>query len=144
MPLSCWAVHCFEKWFTLGWMQYLLDVAIKQRWHSFMCPRMTLTVGVNIHEGPHWQPHRRQSRVILEIIQPSYICWPMCRINKRGSDNAKCSIAKGSQGAVSIRKTVLPGMAIPMLKIRRPTGRLIFNMGIAIPGKTVFLIETLS
>ena len=29
-----------------------------------------------------------------------------------------------------------------MLKIRRPLGRLIFNMGIAIPGKTVFLIET--
>ena len=46
------------------------------------------------------------------------------------------------QGAVSIRKTVLLGMAIPMLKIRRPLGRLIFNMGIAIPGKTVFLIET--
>ena len=35
-------------------------------------------------------------------------------------------------GAVSIRKTVLPGMAIPMLKIRRPNGRLIFNIGIAI------------
>ena len=33
-------------------------------------------------------------------------------------------------------------MAIPMLKIRRPNGRLIFNMGIATPGKTVFLIET--
>ena len=29
-----------------------------------------------------------------------------------------------------------------MLKIRRPLGRLIFNMGIVIPGKTVFLIET--
>ena len=29
-----------------------------------------------------------------------------------------------------------------MLKIRRPLGRLIFNMGIAIPGKTVLLIET--
>ena len=29
-----------------------------------------------------------------------------------------------------------------MLKIRRPLGRLIFNMGIAIPGKTVVLIET--
>ena len=29
-----------------------------------------------------------------------------------------------------------------MLKIIRPLGRLIFNMGIAIPGKTVFLIET--
>ena len=36
------------------------------------------------------------------------------------------------EGAVSIRKTVLPGMAIPMLKIRRPNGRLIFNMEIAI------------
>ena len=39
---------------------------------------------------------------------------------------------KKEQGAVSIRKTVLPGMAIPMLKIRRPNGRLIFNMEIAI------------
>ena len=29
-----------------------------------------------------------------------------------------------------------------MLKIRRPLGRRIFNMGIATPGKTVFLIET--
>ena len=29
-----------------------------------------------------------------------------------------------------------------MLKIRRPLGRRIFNIGIAIPGKTVFLIET--
>ena len=37
-----------------------------------------------------------------------------------------------AQGAVSIRKTVLPGMAIPMLKIRRPNGRLIFSMEIAI------------
>ena len=52
------------------------------------------------------------------------------------------AIAAGALGAVSIRKTVLPGMAIPMLKIRRPNDRLIFNMGIAIPGKTVFLIET--
>ena len=49
---------------------------------------------------------------------------------------------KTLQGAVSIRKTVLLGMVIPMLKIRRPTGRLIFNMGIPIPGKTVFYIET--
>ena len=35
-------------------------------------------------------------------------------------------------GAVSIRKTVLPGMAIRMLKIRRPKGPLIFNMEITI------------
>ena len=41
-------------------------------------------------------------------------------------------MGRKNQGAVSIRKTVLPGMAIPMLKIRRPNGRLIFNMKIAI------------
>ena len=44
----------------------------------------------------------------------------------------KLDFPNGDQGAVSIRKTVLPGMAIPMLKIRRPNGRLIFNMEIAI------------
>ena len=43
----------------------------------------------------------------------------------------KIWIMMKNQGAVSIRKTVLPGMAIPMLKIRRPNGRLIFNMEIA-------------
>ena len=42
------------------------------------------------------------------------------------------NIAADDLGAVSIRKTVLPGMVIPMLKIRRPNGRLIFNMEIAI------------
>ena len=46
------------------------------------------------------------------------------------------------QGPVSIWKPSYIRMAISMLKIRRPLGRLIFNMGIAIPGKTVFLIET--
>ena len=45
---------------------------------------------------------------------------------------ARQAVIVTQQGAVSIRKTVLPGMAIPMLKIRRPNGRLIFNMEIAI------------
>ena len=45
-------------------------------------------------------------------------------------------------GPVSILRPYYLRMAISMLKIRRPLGRLIFNMGIAIPGKTVFLIET--
>ena len=62
--------------------------------------------------------------------------WDVCMDGWMGS------MKKDSQGPVSIRKTVFPGMGIPMLKIRRPVGRLIFNMGIAIPGKTVFLIET--
>ena len=52
------------------------------------------------------------------------------------------NILAKTQGAVSIRKTVLPGMAIPMLKIRRPNGRLIFNMEIPIPGKDGLYIET--
>ena len=46
------------------------------------------------------------------------------------------------QGPVSIYRPSYLRMVISMLKIRRPLGRLIFNMGIAIPGKTVFLIET--
>ena len=46
-------------------------------------------------------------------------------VNKIGRVN-------NTRGAVSIRKTVFPGMAIPMLKIRRPSDRLIFNMEIAI------------
>ena len=49
-------------------------------------------------------------------------------ICSHGDQNFKLGI----QGDVSIRKTVLPGMAIPMFKIRRPKGRLIFNMEIAI------------
>ena len=48
----------------------------------------------------------------------------------------------GGQGPVSIQRPSYLRMVISMLKIRRPLGRLIFNMGIAIPGKTVFLIET--
>ena len=54
--------------------------------------------------------------------------WPCARTNH--------------QGPVSILRPSYLCMAISMLKIRRPLGRLIFNMGIAIPGKTVFLIET--
>ena len=48
------------------------------------------------------------------------------------SDNTMLPHKVNILGAVSIRKTVLPGMAIPMLKIRRPNGRLIFNMENAI------------
>ena len=51
---------------------------------------------------------------------------------KDGSTALMLAADGGHLGAVSIRKTVLPGMAIPMLKIRRPSGRLIFNMEITI------------
>ena len=52
--------------------------------------------------------------------------------HKNVSSMAMSTANNKNLGAVSIRKTVLPGMAIPMLKIRRPNGRLIFNMEIAI------------
>ena len=52
------------------------------------------------------------------------------------------SFLEEGQGHVSIYRPSYLRMAISMLKIRRPLGRLIFNMRIAIPGKTVFLIET--
>ena len=52
--------------------------------------------------------------------------------NITGLMQERCNYIANAQGAVSIRKTVLPGMAIPMLKIRRPNVRLIFNMEIAI------------
>ena len=53
-------------------------------------------------------------------------------VNETRSPKWNYYIGHITLGAVSIRKTVLPGMAIPMLKIRRPNGRLIFNMEIAI------------
>ena len=53
-------------------------------------------------------------------------------ISNHHDDVGRSGYISGTLGAVSIRKTVLPGLAIPMLKIRRPNGRLIFNMEIAI------------
>ena len=55
-----------------------------------------------------------------------------CRLTSAGIMILKIRRIDDYLGAVSIRKTVLPGMAIPMLKIRRPNGRLIFNMENAI------------
>ena len=81
------------------------------------------------------QPHRRHraglgqyhveapmDRVMIDVLGP------LLRA-PRGNSIILMLI---DQGVVSIRKTVLLGMAIPMLKIRRPNGRLIFNMEITI------------
>ena len=57
-----------------------------------------------------------------------YSCWDNFTLKLLQSNRSYCC----TLGAVSIRKTVLSGMAIPMLKIRRPNGRLIFNMEITI------------
>ena len=86
-----------------------------------------------IHRGPVNSPHKwpvtRKMFPFDDVIMTSDEANP--------ADTVGCSflrlslIARQKQGAVSIRKTVFPGMAIPMLKIRRPSGRLIFNMEIA-------------
>ena len=72
-------------------------------------------------DSPHKGPVIHTFVVSLIVVQKNN-CWTNTRV---ASDLRH-------QGVVSIRKTVLPGMVIPMLKIRRPNGRLIFNMEIAI------------
>ena len=64
-------------------------------------------------------------RNITRAIFQTKHCDPSSNLLYAGDDHTP-------QGAISIRKMVLPGMVIPMLKIRRPNGRLIFNMEIAI------------
>ena len=65
-------------------------------------------------------------------------CATKCQTTCQSLITIRCDLCEKSPpthrypGAVSIRKTVLPGVAIPMLKIRRPNARLIFNMEITI------------
>ena len=82
-----------------------------------------------------WRHHDLVASIRITAIQ----------ISIKFALSAKASIIISeinSPGAVSIRKTVLPGVAIPMLKIRRPNGRLIFNMEIAIRRSDGLYIET--
>ena len=82
------------------------------------------------HYKPQHSPHTRLFDISPEILHPleaDCFVWFHALVYP---DNV--GRVCHNQGAVSIRKTVLPGMAIPMLKIRRPNGRLIFNMEIAI------------
>ena len=75
------------------------------------------------------------ARIFVSIKTSGINCWLQYTFVFQGSHVT-------IQGPVSIYRPSYLRMAISMLKIRRPLGRLIFNMGIAIPGKTVFLIET--
>ena len=71
----------------------------------------------------------------VKIKVPIYVLKYLTNLHSKDFQNYRSSegyVNEADLGAVSIRKTVLPGMAIPMLKIRRPNGRLIFNMEIAI------------
>ena len=83
---------------------------------------INLIISFSLQVSPSVFPHLCRSKWQARAIQYGMVndCKP------RRDDVSE------RQGAISIRKTVLPGMAIPMLKIRRPNGRLIFNMEIAI------------
>ena len=72
--------------------------------------------------------HPEGNTVLVTDFTENFTCMVLTRWSSIGS---LCQVSR-YQGAVSIRKTVLLGMVIPMLKIRRPNGRLIFNMEIAI------------
>ena len=74
----------------------------------------------------------REERHVRKVLQERSAGVSVSHGNIYGLVQEWHNFIANALGAVSIRKTVLPGMAIPMLKIRRPNGRLIFNMEIAI------------
>ena len=83
------------------------------------------------YELLQWRHGAMASRITSNSIETLFgFTWN--KTSKLRLAGSLWGIYRDHQGAVSIRKTVLPGMAIPMLKIRRPNGRLIFNMEIAI------------
>ena len=115
-------------------------------WHHNAAPCHNELIWVsNLMEIP-LHPSKWWQHYCNKIFPMSYqlCCCCMCKIlswtNHQEKNYHKCFPhvldcewkIVSEQGAVSIRKTVLPGMAIPMLKIRRPNGRLIFNMEITI------------
>ena len=127
MPITVTPFKFSNTWrLTLDWVFIISRNGIPQ----FEIPCNPFCSGMQQHNL-----HHSRCRVLPKAARCMYLPW-----------NKGCGPGRLPphihQGAVSIRKTVLLGMAIPMLKIRRPTGRLIFNMGIPIPGKTVFYIET--
>ena len=106
-PLKCSApLTCLiYYWNTSIWLINVTDQLLLTL--SEFCVTLTFSILINSCSLDNW--------FWYTVIIRSWLTLPKCVL-----------------GAVSIRKTVLPGMAIPMLKIRRPNGRLIFNMEIAI------------
>ena len=119
--ISKW-LHIQEK--TNNISVYVAHVWYQRDWAPWLIPKLMY-------------PGKRKSDLSNNDIFE--VCLEYCSLHTRRvrikwwliSVMQRC-ISWPDQGAVSIRKTVLPGMAIPMLKIRRPNGRLIFNMEIAI------------
>ena len=101
-----------------AWYIWKLDINTTphgSKWSFIVCPMTIHTIFQKNLRLLTWNPIELQTNEVRDCD----VCAPV-------------RVMASYQGAVSIRKTVLPGMAIPMLKIRRPNGRLIFNMEIAI------------
>ena len=111
-----------------GW---LLGLTSQEDWRENICYNtLRLPAMINtVLKFPHSKFRINWTNISLFV--PEFLPWSVSR-DFRGSQRCFVNKAYSLQGAVSIRKTVLPGVAIPMLKIRRPNGRLIFNMEIAI------------
>ena len=93
-----------------------------------------------IHRRPVNSPHKWPVTRKMFPFDDVIMCFALFSCDYIVS--CKWGYVNDDQGPISIYRPSYLRMAISMLKIRRPLGRLIFNMGIAIPGKTVFLIET--
>ena len=130
--LNCWEIWLgSDKYRTLG-PHMTRSMLLAHQFVTNLTNSATVSMTQRF-EGTLW--HRDTGHIpwesnVLSFLSLSCVQWytVWCRNNLvKFLENSPTQ-----QGAVSIRKTVLPGMAIPMLKIRRPNGRLIFNMEIAI------------
>ena len=116
--LLWWRIMHYELFNWLYTQIYFLSADALVKWHMFPSSYFIMDYG-GLMGILHLSCYVGDKDFAIMTFKPRNL-----KVNKR--------LTVGFQGAVSIRKTVLPGMAIPMLKIRRPNGRLIFNMEIAI------------
>ena len=143
-----WNFHHWLHWKLSKWQLPVQPVIkISSKWRHFRfsdCTVLRQNIGVfALKTHPITRP---RGRAMGCVLWDSGENWP--RYNgtalykeNRPETNNKTQHSVNRSFCPSIRPSYLR-MVISMLKIRRPLGRLIFNMGIAIPGKTVFLIET--
>ena len=107
--------------------------------NNFLHPRKTILYNYSSSFNgclakPPWKSDYILQAWMSNYIPPKMmymITYPNCSIHNR-----TCH-----QGAVSVQRCCLTSIGIPMLKIRRSCDPLIFNMGIPIPGKTVFILK---
>ena len=111
-----WNQPCFQCHVRIFCIKYLTFAAYLSKSSTWMSVAVKRILQVTFSYISAYSINELLAVTILRIVQHYCVClWILSYL-----------------GAVSIRKTVLPGMAIPMLKIRRPNGRLIFNMEITI------------